>query len=297
MVAKKGKSTFDWWFDIVNYTLLGLVAASVLYVLIFVLSASVSEPDALYQGKMVLFPVGFTLEGYQRVFKDIRIWTGYSNSILYTLVGTLVSMSLTLTCGYALSRKDLPGRGIFTALMMFTMFFSGGMIPTYLTIQSLGMLDTIWAIVIPNAVSVSNVIIARTFFASTLPKEMLEAAEIDGCSNTRYFFSIALPLSKSVIAVLALYYGVSEWNEFFSSLLYLSDEKKYPLQLILREILIQSQNNSSMTGDLVEAEKLTRIAEIIKYALIVVASLPMLMLYPFIQKHFVKGVMIGSVKG
>lgn len=296
-MTKKGKTTADFVFDIVNYTLITLIAFSVLYVLIYVVSASLSDPDAIYQGKVWLLPKGFTLEGYKRVFRDDNIWRGYLNSIIYTTLGTTISMILTLSSAYALSRTDLPGHGFITAFLMFTMFFSGGMIPSYLVIKSLGMLDTIWAIIVPGAVSMSNVIIARTHFATGIPQELLEAAQIDGCSNVRYFFEVALPLSKSVIAVLVLYYAVGKWNEYFNALIYLNDHKKYPLQLILREILIQSQASDAMAGDLVEANEALRIAEIIKYALIVVASLPMLIIYPFIQKHFVKGVMIGSVKG
>lgn len=297
MLMKKGKTRFDYIFDIVNYAILGIVAATMLYTLVFVMSASLSDPNAIYSGKVWLFPVGFTLEGYQRVFKEASVWMGYMNSIIYTGVGTLISISLTVTCAYALSRNDLPGRNIFTAFLVFTMFFHGGIIPSYLIIQKLGMLNTIWAIVLPSAVSMTNVIIARTFFSSTIPKELLEAAQMDGCGNTRFFFAIVLPLSKAIIAVLTLYSAVGLWNEYFAALMYLRDRAMFPLQLILREILIQSQTTDAMTSDVLEAEKLTRIAEIIKYALIVVASLPMLIIYPFIQKYFVKGVMIGSIKG
>lgn len=292
----KQKSLSDLLFYIFVYIFLTLVCLAILYTLVFVLSASFSEPEAIYQGKVWLFPKGFTLEGYQRVFRDHRIWKGYRNSIMYTTLGTFISLSLTLTSAYALSRRDLVGRGVLTAFMVFTMFFSGGMIPTYLLIKNLNMLNTIWAIILPSAVSMTNVIIARTFFSTTIPDELLEAAEIDGCGNTRFFFSIVVPLSQAIIAVIALYYAVGIWNEYFTALLYLDDSKLYPLQLILREILIQSQM-SEMVTDLIEADQLQRVSEIIKYALIIVASVPMLILYPFLQRYFVKGVMIGSIKG
>ena len=290
------KTAFDRVFDGFLYFFLMLIAGTVLYTLIFVLSASFSQPEAIYQGRVWLFPVGFTLEGYERVFRDSSIWIGYRNSIMYTVLGTLISLTLTLTSAYALSRKDLKGRGFFTAIMIFTMFFSGGIIPTYLIVKSLHLLNTAWALVLPTAVSMTNVIIARTFFSQTIPTELLEAAQIDGCGNTRFFFQIVLPLSKAIIAVIALYYSVGFWNDYFQALLYLDSRKMYPLQLILREILIQSQM-SDMVTDLLEADKLQRVSEIIKFALIIVAAVPLLILYPFLQRYFVKGVMIGSIKG
>lgn len=276
--------------------MLALISFSILYTLIFVVSASLSEPEAVYQGRVWLFPKGFTLEGYQRVFRDSIIWIGYGNSVYYTVIGTIISVVLTLTSAYALSRKDLVGRGFITALMIFTMFFNGGIIPTYLIVKGLGLLNSVWALVLPNAVSMTNIIITRTFFAQTIHDELLEAAQMDGCSNTRFFISIVLPLSKAIIAVITLYYAVGIWNDYIQALLYLDKRKMYPLQLILREILIQSQM-SEMVTDLIEADKLQRVSEIIKYALIIVASLPLLMLYPFLQRYFVKGVMIGSIKG
>lgn len=291
-----GKTRSDKIFDIVNYTLLSLLAFTFIYVLIFVISASFSSPNAVYSGKVVLWPVDVTLEGYQRVFREAKVWVGYRNSVFYTIVGTAISVALTTTSAYALSRKDLPGHGIVTGLLVFTMFFGGGLIPTYLVVKDLGLLDSIWAVILPGCVSMSNVIIARTFFASSIPVDMLEAAQLDGCSNRRYFFSIVLPLSQSIIAVLCLYYAVGYWNQYFSAMIYLKDREKYTLQLFLREILIESQASEAMTDDL-EAAQLQEVSEVLKYALIIVASVPMLMIYPFVQKHFVKGVMIGSLKG
>lgn len=291
-----GKTKGDKIFDVINYTLLTILALSFVYVLVFVISASFSSPTAVYGGKVVLWPVDVTLEGYQRVFRETKVWIGYRNTIFYTIIGTVLSVALTTTSAYALSRKDLPGHGIVTGLLVFTMFFGGGLIPTYLIVKDVGLLDSMWAVILPGCVSMSNVIIARTFFVSSIPIDMLEAAQLDGCSNRRYFFSIVLPLSQAIIAVLCLYYAVGYWNQYFSAMIYLKDREKYTLQLILREILIESQASEAMTDDL-EAAQLEQVSEVLKYALIIVASVPMLMIYPFVQKYFVKGVMIGSVKG
>lgn len=294
--SRIGKTRFDAIFDIVIYVILGLLVASFLYILIYIVSCSLSEANAVYSGEVVLWPVRATFDGYRRVFQETMIWVGYLNSIVYMAVGTLISVVSTMLAAYALSRKDLPGRGIITGIFMFTMFFSGGIIPTYLVVMNMGLLDSMWALILPSAISMSNVIIARTFFAS-LPNDLLEASQIDGCSNTRYFISVVIPLSKAVIAVLALYYAVSYWNDYFNAMLYIKTRAKMPLQLFLREILIASQKSSAMTDDLLGYAALMETNEIIKYALIVVASLPMLIIYPFVQKHFVKGVMIGSIKG
>ena len=291
-----GKTRGDRIFDVINTILLSLLALSFIYVLIFVLSASLSSPTAVYSGKVILWPVDWTLEGYERVFCESKVWVGYRNTAMYTLIGTLLSVALTTTAAYALSRKDLPGRGIITGLLVFTMFFGGGLIPTYLIVKDLGLLDSMWAVILPGCVSMSNIIIAKTFFSSSIPIELLEAAQLDGCSNRKYFFNIVIPLSQAIIAVLCLYYAVGYWNQYFSAMIYLKDREKYTLQLILREILIEAQASEAMTDDL-EAAQLQEVSEVLKYALIIVASVPMLILYPFIQKYFVKGVMIGSLKG
>ncbi len=291
-----GKTRGDRIFDVINTILLSLLALSFIYVLIFVLSASFSSPTAVYSGKVILWPVDWTLEGYERVFRESKVWVGYRNTAIYTLIGTLLSVALTTTAAYALSRKDLPGRGIITGLLVFTMFFGGGLIPTYLIVKDLGLLDSMWAVILPGCVSMSNIIIAKTFFSSSIPIELLEAAQLDGCSNRKYFFNIVIPLSQAIIAVLCLYYAVGYWNQYFSAMIYLKDREKYTLQLILREILIEAQASEAMTDDL-EAAQLQEVSEVLKYALIIVASVPMLVLYPFIQKYFVKGVMIGSLKG
>ena len=290
------KTRFDRIFDGVIYTILGLLTASYLYILIFTVSASFSDPNAVYSGRVILWPVDFTLQGYERVFQEKMLWIGYRNSIVYMVVGTLISTLLTITGAYALSRRDLPGRNIITGLLVFTMFFSGGIIPLYLIVRSLKLLDTMWALILPGAISMNNLIIARTFFANNIPTGLLDAARIDGCNNIRFFFRIALPLSKPIIAVIALYYAIGLWNDYFNAMIYIKTRTSYPLQLFLREILISSQTSSAMTGDVLEQELLAQLQEIIKYTLIVVGSVPLLVIYPFLQKYFVQGVMIGSLK-
>ena len=295
-MAAVRKSKFDRIFDGFLYFILGFLALTYIYVLIYVVSASFSDPNAVYSGRVVLWPVDFTLQGYQRVFKEKMLWYGYGNSLLYMVVGSVISTTFTLMGAYALSRKDLPGRGIITGFLVFTMFFSGGIIPLYLVVRSLKLIDTIWALVLPGAISMSNVIIARTFYVSSIPQGLLDAAKIDGCNNVRFFFRIALPLSKAIIAVITLYYAVGLWNDYFNAMIYMKTREKYPLQLFLREILISSQQSSAMTGDVLEQEILAQMQEIIKYTLIVVGSVPLLLLYPFLQKYFVQGVLIGSLK-
>ncbi|WP_410513814.1 carbohydrate ABC transporter permease [Paenibacillus sp. BR2-3] len=288
----------DMWFDILNIIILSLIALAVLYPLYFVVIASFSSPDKVNTGEVWLFPKGITFEGYERIFQDNRIWISYFNTIKYTLVGTFVNVSLTLMGAYALSRRDLAGRNVIMLFLLFTMFFSGGLIPTYLLVKKLGMLNTMWALILPKSVALFNLIVTRTFFQSTLPNELLEAAKMDGCSDFRFFFRMALPLSKPIIAVIALYYGVGHWNSYFDALIYLNKENAYPLQLILRNILIQSQLSAQMLGGNIDGlAAQQRIAELVKYGVIIVASAPLMIAYPLMQKYFVQGVMIGSVKG
>ncbi len=294
------KDTFsDKVFDVINIFILSMVLVIVLYPLIYIASASISDPGAVASGEMLLLPKGITFEGYQRVFAEKDILIGYGNTIYYTIVGTLVNVIFTLLCAYPLSRRDLQGRNIYTAVFTFTMFFGGGLIPLYLLVKGMGMLNTTWAMIIPGAIAMWNVIITRTYFQS-LPTELQEAAQIDGCSNFRLFVTIILPLSAPIIAVISLFYGVGHWNSFFNGLIFLSDRSKYPLQLFLREILIQQQMSTNMIssgGDLASLAEQAKIADIIKYAVIIVASLPVLIIYPFLQKFFVKGIMIGAIKG
>ncbi|MGG4095085.1 carbohydrate ABC transporter permease [Paenibacillus lautus] len=300
MTTMKRKLRSDRVFEIINFIFLFFILIIVLYPLVYVISASISDPVYVNQGTMWLYPRGITFEGYQRVFQNPEIWSGYRNTILYTVAGTAINLLFTVPGAYALSRKDLKGRGIMMGLIVFTMFFGGGLIPSFLLVSWLGMLNTVWALLIPNAVAVYNLIICCTFFQTNIPKELQESAEIDGCSNTVLFLKIVLPLSAPIIAVMALYYGVTHWNSYFSAIIYLKDRSLYPLQLILREILVQNQMNDTMlmTGDDMEAmAKQARIADIIKYAVMIVSSLPIIVIYPFMQRFFMKGVLIGSVKG
>ncbi|MGG3468495.1 carbohydrate ABC transporter permease [Neobacillus pocheonensis] len=295
--AKKIKSKEDKIFDTINFIFLTLICLAVLYPLYFVVIASISNPDLVYNGSVWLLPKEITFEGYKRIFSDPKIWLGYKNTIIYTVLGTALQVSLTLLAAYALSRKDLYGKSFFMLMILFTMFFSGGLIPTYLVVKDLGMLNTMWAMIIPKAIAVWNLIVARSFFESSVPNELLEAGKIDGCSNTRFFLKIVLPLSKPIIAVMVLFYAVGNWNSYFDALIYLNDESLYPLQLILRNILIQNQLSVQMLSDLDNLAAQQHVGEIIKYGVIIVAAIPLLIVYPFVQKYFVKGVLIGGVKG
>ncbi|KRE69703.1 sugar ABC transporter permease [Paenibacillus sp. Soil750] len=291
------KSTADKWFDVLNILVLSGFALLILYPLYFVVIASVSEPDHIYAGQVWIWPKGFTLEGYSRILSDPQIWTGYGNSIIYAAASALISVALTIGAAYPLSRKDFYGRNVFMLFFVFTMFFSGGLIPTYLLVKKLGMVDTIWSVILPSAVDAFGIIIARTFFQSTIPDELREAAFMDGCKNTRFLWSIVIPLSKPIIAVLVLFAVVRQWNGFFDALIYLENEKLYPLQLVLRNILVQSQPIGDMVSDIDSLLAKQRVSELIKYGVILIAAGPLLILYPFLQRYFVKGVLIGSVKG
>jgi len=276
---------------------LTLVTLSVLYPLIYIVSASFSSPLAVMQGRVWLFPVEPTLEGYLAVFRSSRVPLGFMNSLFVMIVGTAINVVLTTTLAYPLSRKDLYGRGLFMGLITFTMLFSGGLIPSFLLIRSLGMFNTYWAIIIPGSVGVFNVIVARTFFQSTIPHDLHEAAELDGCSDFRFFIKIVIPLSAPIIAVLTMFYAVGHWNSYFNAMIYLRDPAKHTLQLVLRDILIISEMGDDMLGEVSAQVRQEGLVQLIKYSLMVVASLPMVIMYPFIQKHFVKGVMVGAVKG
>ena len=281
--------------DIVSYILLSIVLLLCLYPVYFVIVASFSHPTAVNSGRMLLWPEGFNLDGYEYVLNDQRIWRGYGNTIIYVVFGTLLGLFACLTGGYALSRKDLPGRKIIMGLYVFTMYFSGGLIPGYLVVKSLGLLNTRAILVILGSVSVYNIILIRTFFQSNLPEELRESAFIDGCGNLRFFVQFALPLSKAIIAVIALYLAVGYWNSYFNALIYATDSHKHPLQLVLRQMLLT--DTGSEVGDPEGAAELGRIMQVIKYAIIVVSTLPVMCVYPFLQKYFVQGVMIGSLKG
>jgi putative aldouronate transport system permease protein len=285
---------------IFNWVLYGILAAILcctIYPLVLVLSSSLSNPYEVIQGKVWLFPKGINFRSYQLVFQDKSIMSGYLNTISYTLVGTAINLILTIAGAYPLSRKDLYGRNVVTFFFAATMFFNGGMIPTYLLIKALHLYNNFWVMILPGAVSMWNLIIMRNYFEHSIPNELLEAAKIDGCSNIGALVRVVLPLSTPIIAVMIIFYGVGHWNAYFHALLYLSDEKKYPLQLVLSEILLKSNTDAMTGGGEGSAADQQLMVESLKYAAIVVASVPVLILYPLLQKYFVKGVMIGAIKG
>ena len=291
------KTKADRTFDIIIYTIAGLMTLIVLYPMYFIVIASISDPNLVAKGEVLLIPRGISLDGYRHLFSMSQIWTGYGNTILYTLVGTLLMLAVNIPVAYALSRKDLVGRKFFTLFFIFPMFFGGGLIPTFVILNNVfHMVDSFWVMVLPFSVISYYIVVARTFFDTSIPKELWEAAQIDGCGNLRYFFQIVLPLSKAILAVIALWAAVGYWNSYFNAMVYLRSSEKYPLQLIMRNILINNQMAaSSMTGS--AAAEMNRNANLIKYGAIVVSSLPIMCMYPFVQKYFNQGVMIGAVKG
>lgn len=278
------------------YFFLVICLIVVLYPLVYIVSASFSDPLAVTAGKVWLFPVDFTLRGYEVTFQNPQIMTGYLNSLFYTVFGTLISVTLTVLVAYPLSRRDLYGTNVIMFLITFTLIFSGGLIPTYLVVKDLGMIDTRWALLIPNAVAAFQVIIARTFFRAAIPVELVEAAELDGCNDLQFLWSVVLPLSKPIIAVLALMYAVSQWNGYFDALIYLKSSELQPLQIVLRNILILNTTASGTMDATAMAER-QKLADLLKYCLVVVASVPVLIIYPFVQRYFVQGMLIGSIKG
>lgn len=288
----------DKTFDVINHIALTMLLAVVLYPLYFIVIASCSDPNEVAAGHISFYIKGFNLKGYREIFKYSKIWTGYANSIVYMSIGTMVNLCATIPAAFALSRKELTGAKLLMLLFTFTMFFSGGLIPSFLLIQSLGMYNTLWALVLPGAVSVYNLIVARTFFQVSIPNELYEAAVVEGSDYFTYFFKIVLPISKPIIAVMLLIHAVGHWNAYFSALVYISDSAKMPLQVVLREVLIQSRNVSTISSmNMARAEEQRQLAEMIKYGVIIVSSLPVLIMYPFVQKHFIKGMLIGAVKG
>lgn len=293
MIESKTKS--DRYADIILYGLATVALLLALYPIYFVIIASISSPDMVEGGLVYLIPKGLTVKGYEKVFADSRIWAGYRNTIFYTFAGTFISLMFTLPAAYALSRKDFKARKYFMLLFTITMFFNGGLIPTYLLVKSMNLYNTIWVMLVPFALNVYNLIIARTYFERSIPESLLDAAQIDGCSDFYFFIRIVLPLSKAIIAVIALYYAVAQWNEYFKALVYLRDEKLHTLQIVLRSILLQNQafEDSAAEG----AADMQNLYDLIKYATIVVSTIPIISLYPFLQKYFTKGVMIGAIKG
>ncbi len=300
MTAKKiRESRGDRIFAFVNYTLLTLFAILALYPLVYVLFASISDPIAVNSGRMVLWPIGFNLKGYRAILDNQWLLTGYRNSIYYTVVGTILNVLVTFMASYSLSRQDMFGHGVITFFFVFTMWFGGGLIPTFIVVKKLGLVNTPYVLLLLGLVSVYNCIICRSFISSSIPGELQEAARIDGANDFQIVWRIIFPLSGPVLAILALYYALGHWNGYFNALIYLDNRKLQPLQIFLREILIENQKVSIPTDieDLEAMIERTQMAQTLKYSLIIVASLPMLIIYPFVQKFFVKGVMIGSVKG
>jgi putative aldouronate transport system permease protein len=292
------KETFsDRVFNVVNYSFLTIVLMVVLYPLIYIVSASLSAPEAIVSGRVWLWPVDFSLEGYVRVFNSSQIWVGYKNSLIYTILGTSINIVVTIMAAYPLSRKDFYGKGLITFIFTFTMLFHGGLIPRYLVIKNLGMLDTRWAMVIPQAMAVWNVIIMRTYFKSNIPEELNEAAELDGCRDTLFIVKVVLPLSGPIVAVMVLFYAVTHWNSYFDALIFLRKANLYPLQIILRNILVLNEMDPEMFEDQETQQLLQNMKDLMKYSVIIVASAPVLAIYPFVQKYFVRGIMIGALKG
>lgn len=284
------------------YLVIGFVLLATIYPLYFVIIASFSNPDQVALGKVIALPKGIQFEGYARIFRNNDIAQSYLNTIFYTVTGTAINLIATMTTAFVFSRRNVPGLRVLLFVVVFTMYFGGGLIPTYFNIKRLGMLGTIWPLLIPGAIGTGNMIIARSYMMSSIPAALDEAAKIDGCRPIRYYFSVVLPLSLPILGVLTLYFAVGHWNSYYSALIYISDRSLFPLQLILREILVQSkmtaEDLASMSDAAIEqAQNYQSIAETMKFSLIVVSSVPMLVLYPFLQRFFVKGVMVGSLKG
>jgi putative aldouronate transport system permease protein len=284
---------------IISYILLIIVFIIVAYPLYFVVIASVSEPNAINNGEVIMRIKGFNTIGYETILKSKTIWTGYRNSLLYMGIGTIINLVITLPAAYALSRKNLIGRKIIMLMFTLTLFFRGGLVPTYLLVRKLHLYNTFWVMILISALSVYNLIIAKTFFQTTVSQEIIDAAKIDGCSETRCFVSVILPVSKAIIAVIGLFYAVGHWNSYFNALIFLRDQELFPLQLVLKNILLKTNAIIALmpqtSREAIEEQQ--KIAQSLKYGVIIVASLPILMIYPFVQKYFVQGVMIGSVKG
>ena len=294
--TKISLSRGDKVYYVIAYFAAVLVALVTLYPLYFVLIASISDPNAVAAGEVYLLPRNFMTSAYERIFQYKLVWTSYLNSIYYTVFGTAINVTMTMIAAFVMSRRRLVGGKLITWMMLFTMYFGGGIIPTYLNIRSLKMLNTVWAMVLPGAISTYNLIVAKSFFEQSIPQELYESARLDGCGSLRTLISIVLPLSKAILAVLVLYYGVAHWNAYFNSLIYLRDSSKHPLQVVLRNILLLGQTEQMGSNDVGMGEKI-KMVEAIKYSVIVVSSVPILLLYPLAQRYFVSGVMIGAVKG
>ena len=288
------KFSSDTLFHIINGVLLGIMALIVIYPVYFIIIASFSSPEAVLAGKVVLFPVDINLDGYLKILERQDIWRGYLNTIIYTVLTVIFALAVTVPAGWALSRKTLPGKKLWMVFFIIPMFFGGGLIPFYNVMSSLGLVTTIWAIILPSILSVWNLFMTKTFFESSISDGLIEAAKIDGAGQFRIFFAIVIPLSKAILAVMALYYAVGQWNSYFNAMIFLQDESLYPLQLVLKEILIASESTVGGSGETILEQ--FRLANQLKYVSVIVSSLPVLCLYPFVQKYFAQGVMIGSLK-
>jgi putative aldouronate transport system permease protein len=278
------------------YLLLAVFLVVVLLPLIYIVASSFSSPEAVSSGRVLFWPVDFSLRGYEAVFENPQVLRGYANSLFYTVVGTLVSVALTIAIAYPMSRRTLVGRNLVMSLIVFTMLFTGGLIPTYLVVQQVGLLDTRWSLIVPQAIGVWHVIIARTYFRTVIPDELAEAAQLDGCGDLRFLWSVVIPLAKPMIAVIALMYAIYQWNSYFDALIYLKNPDLFPLQIVLRNILILNTYGGGAIDASVVLQR-QQLADLLKYSLIVVASIPVLLIYPFVARYFTKGIMIGAVKG
>ena len=283
-------------FDIVLISISLLIILVIAYPLYFVIIASFSQPEAVLGGKLRLLPVGFNLESYKMVLTERKVWVGYRNTLLYTVFGTFINLVLTTLAAYALSRKDMPWRTPLTFIISFTMLFGGGMIPVYMVVRNLHLTDTPWAMVIPNAIATYNLLVMKNYFQSSIPEELQEAAAIDCCSHFKTLMKVVLPLSTPILAVIVLFYAVGHWNAFFNAVIYLRNQELFPLQIVLRDILLQN-SLEAVGGDLTGMYEKVMRGETMKYALIIVASAPVIIMYPFVQKYFVKGIMAGAIKG
>ena len=282
-------------FYAVNTVLLALLALIVIYPLYFIIIASFSDPDAVLAGQVILYPVRVTFEGYAKILQRTDVWRGYLNTIIYTALTVVLSLAVTIPGGWALSRKTIPGKKFLMIYFIIPMFFGGGLIPFYNVMSSLGLINTIWSIILPAILSVWNLFMTRTFFESSIPDGLVEAAKIDGAGEFRIFTLLVLPLSKAILAVMALYYAIGQWNSYFNAMIFLQNENLYPLQLVLKEILIASESTTGGSGETILEQ--FRTANLIKYVSVIVSSAPVMLLYPFVQKYFAQGVMIGSLKG
>ena len=282
-------------FYAVNTILLALLALIVIYPLYFIIIASFSDPDAVLAGQVILYPVRVTFEGYAKILQRTDVWRGYLNTIIYTLLTVVLSLAVTIPGGWALSRKTIPGKKFLMIYFIIPMFFGGGLIPFYNVMSGLVLINTIWAIILPSILSVWNLFMTRTFFESSIPDGLVEAAKIDGAGEFRIFTLLVIPLSKAILAVMALYYAIGQWNSYFNAMIFLQNENLYPLQLVLKEILIASESTTGGSGETILEQ--FRTANLIKYVSVIVSSAPVMLLYPFVQKYFAQGVMIGSLKG